>query len=127
MRRGHVTGQTDPWPFPKDPLPERLRWVARSYRAQLGSINPELCAQTDQLMTRLGQEWVTRDPSDVDPGEWVSARTAAHMLSVTMAHIAWLRREGKLSGRRIGRSWEYRARDVLGVTARPRPRHTWST
>lgn len=115
----------DPWPFPHDAPTERLKWVARTYRAHLHQRDPDLVAAIDDRMSRWGQGWITADPDLVDLDEWVDPRRAAELLSVRMSQIAALRRTGRLPGRpkgRGGRLWEYRIRDVLALSADPRAR-----
>lgn len=115
----------DPWPFPADAPVERVKWVARSYRAYLHQRDPDVVARIDEQMSRWGQGWVTVDPDVTDLDEWVSPRRAAELLSVRVSQVAALRRSGRLPARPIGRSgrlWEFRIRDVLALNTNPRTR-----
>lgn len=74
-------------------------------------------AQIDRRVQRWGQGWAA-ERTRLDPDGWVSARDAAELASVQVRRIAAWRRMGRLRGRRVGSTWEYRVRDVLAL--RPR-------
>ena len=87
------------------------------YRAALSEADPVACATIDARMVGWGQGWVVVRLLPFRMDEWLTATEAAELASVPLAQIAKRRREGKLTGRRIGRRWQYRASDVVASFA----------
>lgn len=110
------------WPYPGDSPIARARRVAHAYRARLHDINTQACDEMDKRMRDWGQDWVIPRVVAYDPGEWLTPAEAADLAAVDTDTLRQLRRRGRLSGRRNGRSWEYRAADVLALNTTPRRR-----
>lgn len=107
------------WPFPGDSPVVRARRVAGAYRARLAQLDPEASAQLDELMAEWGQGWVIPRLIAYDPDAELSPEEAADLAQVDVATLRQLRRRGKLPGRRVGRSYVYRAADVTAIGADP--------
>ncbi|MFE7799028.1 hypothetical protein [Nocardia sp. NPDC057440] len=102
------------------------RDIARSYRSALHAVDPERCAQLDEVARKRGQQWIA--PSQI-PAHLVDEALDAVLSPLDIAHLwsipvgtiyGWVSKgllkpmEGK------GRSAKYRVRDVFDVSAKAR-------
>lgn len=72
---------SDPWPWPADDALTRARTVGREYRARLEQVAPELCAEVDAVVARLGQTWASG--RDVSGEQVLTTNDAASYLAIT--------------------------------------------
>ena len=110
------------WPWVGDSPMVIVRRVAGAYRARLAEVDEASCALLDEQMVKWGQGWVVVRLFTFDLDDWLSARDAAELACVQVRQIARLRRLGRLHGRRVGKRWQYQAREVLAVSTHARSR-----
>ncbi len=110
------------WPFAGDSPVVIARKVAGAYRDALGEVSADAMAAVDARMLNLGQTWVLPRVLRFDLDDWLGVRDAADLAQVEPDTIGAARRRGRLSGRKVDGRWEYRARDVLALSANPRTR-----
>lgn len=113
------------WPWIGDSPTVILRRVAGAYRARLAEVDEAGCALLDEQMVKWGQGWVVVRLFTFDLDDWLSASDAAELACVQVRQIARLRRLGRLHGRRVGKRWQYQAREVLAVSTQTRSRRRW--
>jgi len=116
------------WIYPGDSPVVTARRVAWAYRQRLHQLAPADCDQLDTIMRNLGQHWAAPQPLPADPDTWIGTAAAARLAAVAPATIGYLRRAGRLTGRRksAGR-WEYQIGDILALATQPRTRQTRET
>lgn len=113
------------WPYPGDSPTVIARRVAWAYRQQLEKSDPKECAELDRIVAGLGQQWATVQPVTRTPDEWVSARDAADITSLSLDQLRGLRRAGRLTGRQKSpRRWEYQVIELIALSAHTRTRKT---
>ena len=44
-------------------------------------------------------------PDDFNPTEWITTKEAARILGVTLNHVSYLLRTGKIKGKKFGYFW----------------------
>lgn len=110
------------WPYPGDGPLARARRVAHAYRAVLVGIDPDACAALDRNMRRWGQGWAIPRVVTYDPEAMLTPSEAADLLACDPATLRELRARGRLVGVKEGRTWRYRAADVIALTVNPRSR-----
>lgn len=103
------------WPYPGDSPVVRARRVALAYRARLAELDEPACTALDELCRQWGQGWAVVHLLTFDWEDWLTPRQAAELASVQVRHIAKLRRNGRLNGRRNEGRWEYQAGEVLAA------------
>lgn len=75
------------WPYPGDTAVLRARRIALAYREHLRNINPELCSVIDDTMRSYGQDWVSPEVYQFEPGQPLTTAQAAALVSVRVETI----------------------------------------
>jgi hypothetical protein len=110
------------WPYPGDGPLARARRVAHAYRARLAEIDPQGCAELDDAMRRWGQGWAVPRVVTYDPDAMLTPAEAAELAACDPATLRQHRLRGRLTGEPHGRTWRYRAADIIALSAKPRNR-----
>lgn len=100
------------WPYLGDSPNAIIRRVCHAYRATLQQCAPEECAELDRRMIGLGQKWVVPQLVTVDPDDWLTPAEAADYACIELDSIRQMRRRGRLTGRKVGKHWQYQAREI---------------
>jgi hypothetical protein len=82
------------WLWPEDDRLGRRTRVARMYRERLADIDAAACAELDEVMTVLGQQWVYGDRSDsYEDHELLTLDEAAEWADVSRNTVSqWISR-----------------------------------
>lgn len=81
------------WPWPADTPVDRARRVAQMYRHVLTDENATRCAEVDERMRQLGQNWVVPHAEVYDDHDLLDTELAADYLHVQPRTIdEWKRR-----------------------------------
>jgi uncharacterized protein YggL (DUF469 family) len=80
------------WPWPDDRLQRRTR-VAQMYRERLADTDAAACAEIDEIMTALGQEWVYDGATHHERHELLTLDEAAQYADVARNTVQkWISR-----------------------------------
>jgi hypothetical protein len=111
------------WPHPGDAPLQRARRVALLYRLALERVAPERCGAIDAQMARWGELWVAPGIEVFEPEDYLTARQAADLASVSVATIRVWRKRGVITGTQLGpRHWLYKASTIYRAGTHVRTR-----
>jgi hypothetical protein len=110
------------WPFPGDAPLVRARRVALAYRTRLADLEPGVCAEMDERMTRWGETWVVPRLVTFDADDQLTPAQAAELACVRIGTLRVWRQRNVLKGRCVDGKWWYRAGDVQAMSAQGRRR-----